>query len=160
VKRALILAVMVIAVILLGGWFTFLHFPLGALEEPGRTETYLATKARRILVERNSSTGIPAAPADVKASAEAGDTLFGMDCSSCHGASGRKPTDPGRWMYPRAADLGAAETQKYSDRELFWIVKNGIRMTGMPAFGKVEPDNHIWNLVHYVRTIPKQPPAR
>jgi mono/diheme cytochrome c family protein len=44
--------------------------------------------------------------------------------------------------------------QAYSDRELFWIVKNGIRLSGMPAFGKVESDEHIWNLVHYIRTLP------
>ena len=35
--------------------------------------------------------------------------------------------------------------QRYSDRELFWIVKNGIRLSGMPAFGRVESDEHIWN---------------
>ncbi len=45
------------------------------------------------------------------------------------------------------------EVQQYSDRELFWIVKNGIRLSGMPAFGKVEFDEHIWNLAHYVRTL-------
>ena len=42
---------------------------------------------------------------------------------------------------------------RYSDRELFWIIKNGIRWSGMPAFGRVESDEHIWNLVHYVRTL-------
>ena len=55
---------------------------------------------------------------------------------------------------PRAADLGSADVQAYSDRELFWIVSNGIRLSGMPAFRKVESDEHIWNLVHYVRTLP------
>jgi len=56
-------------------------------------------------------------------------------------------------MYPRAADLTSHEVQRYSDRELFWILKNGIRLSGMPAFGKEETDEHIWNLVHYVRTL-------
>jgi mono/diheme cytochrome c family protein len=56
-------------------------------------------------------------------------------------------------MYPRASDLTSPEVQQYSDRELFWIVKNGIRLSGMPAFGKVESDDHIWNLVHYLRTL-------
>jgi len=56
-------------------------------------------------------------------------------------------------MYPRASDLTSREVQDYSDRELFWIVKNGIRLSGMPAFGKVESDEHIWNLVNYVRTL-------
>jgi mono/diheme cytochrome c family protein len=56
-------------------------------------------------------------------------------------------------MYPRASDLTSFPVQRYSDRELFWIVKNGIRLSGMPAFGKVESDEHIWNLVHYLRTL-------
>jgi len=50
-------------------------------------------------------------------------------------------------MYPRAADLTSR-------------VKNGIRLSGMPAFGKVEPDEHIWNLVFYVRTLSKSTSER
>ena len=56
-------------------------------------------------------------------------------------------------MYPHASDLTSPEVQQYSDREVFWIVKNGIRLSGMPAFGRVESDEHIWNLAHYVRTL-------
>ncbi len=57
-------------------------------------------------------------------------------------------------MYPRAANLASPDVQAYSDQDLFWILKNGIRFSGMPAFGKVESDEHIWNLTHYVRTLP------
>jgi len=57
-------------------------------------------------------------------------------------------------MYPRVADLTSKRVQSYSDQELFWIIRNGIRLTGMPAFGKVETDDHIWDLVNYVRTLP------
>lgn len=78
----------------------------------------------------------------------------------CHGLSGRTQTDAGRWMYPRAADLGSAHVQQYSDRELFWIIKNGIRLSGMPAFGKVETDERIWDLVHYTRTFRSSPANR
>jgi mono/diheme cytochrome c family protein len=58
-------------------------------------------------------------------------------------------------MYPRASDLTAPMVRQYSDSELFWIVKNGIRLSGMPAFAKVESDENIWNLVRYVRTLPE-----
>src|SRR5712691_10146255 len=81
------------------------------------------------------------------------DKLFGTECAACHGLDGHTPTDAGRWMYPRAADLTSHDAQLYSDRELFWIVKNGIRLSGMPAFGKVETDEHIWNLAQFVRTL-------
>ena len=66
---------------------------------------------------------------------------------------GHTPTDTGRWMYPRAANLTSSEVQQYTGRELFWIIKNGIRLTGMPAFGKVESDEQIWNLTNYVKTL-------
>ena len=53
------------------------------------------------------------------------------------------------------ANLISSQVQRYSDRELFWIVKNGIRLSGMPAFGKVETDEHIWDLIAYLRTLPR-----
>jgi mono/diheme cytochrome c family protein len=153
-KRFLWVAIIPFAVVLVGGVMAS-QFNLSALPEPGKTETVIATKAKHFLVRRASRAGIAPAPADTPASIEEGDKLFGTECSECHGNSGRKPTDAGRWMYPRAADLGSTDVQKYSDRELFWIVKNGIRLSGMPAFGRVESDEHIWNLVHFVRTLPK-----
>ncbi|MBS1842578.1 MAG: cytochrome c [Acidobacteria bacterium] len=131
-------------------------FNLSALPEPGRAEIWLATRGKHFLVHRASHGPLPAEPTDRASSIQEGNTLFGTECSECHGNSGRKPTDSGRWMYPRAADLTAPEVQRYSDRELFWVVKNGIRLSGMPAFGRVESDEHIWNLVHYVRTLPSQ----
>ena len=70
-----------------------------------------------------------------------------------HGSDGHTLTDNGRWMYPRASELTSPEVQKYSDREPFWIIKNGIRLSGMPAFGKVESDENIWDLVNYVKTL-------
>src|ERR1700724_3771889 len=126
---------------------------LDAIQEPSRIETFLATLVKNLLVSRSSPDDIPPAPTNVQASIEEGDKLYGTDCSMCHGPDGHTPTDYGRWMYPRASDLTSPMVQRYSDRELFWIVKNGIRLSGMPAFGRVESDEHIWNLVHYVRTL-------
>ncbi len=132
----------------------FAQFKLDALQEPGRLETVFAMRAKHALVRRSSRHGIPPAPANLQASIKAGEKLFGTECATCHGLDGHKLTDAGRWMYPRAADLTSPAVQQYSDRELFWIVKNGIRLSGMPAFARVESDEHIWNLVQYVRTLP------
>jgi mono/diheme cytochrome c family protein len=126
---------------------------LDALQEPGHIETFLATLVKHLLVHRSSREGIPPAPTNLHASIEEGDKLYATDCSMCHGPDGHTPTDSGRWMYPRASDLTSSTVQRYSDGELFWIVKNGIRLSGMPAFGRVESDEHIWNLVHYLRTF-------
>ena len=128
---------------------------LSALPEPGQTETFLATKAKHYLVQRSIGHGVPPPPFDRQAGTKEGEKLFGTECAVCHGVTGHNPTDTGRWLYPRAANLTSRDSQSYSDQEVFWIIKNGIRWSGMPAFGHVEPDEHIWDLAFYVRTLPK-----
>jgi len=146
----LLIALPLCAVLMIVG---LAEIKLDALQEPGHLETVLATQAKHLLIRWSSRDGIPPAPTNLQASIEEGDKLFGTDCAACHGLEGNKPTDAGRWMYPRAADLTSPKVQQYSDRELFWIIKNGIRLSGMPAFGRVESDEHIWNLANYLRTL-------
>ena len=152
-KRLILIVLGVLALVAGVPIVGLMWFNLAALPEPGHLETVLATRARHILVRRSSEQGIPPAPTNVQASIEEGDNLFGTECAACHGLDGHSPTEAGRGMYPRSADLTSPEVQQYSDRELFWIVKNGIRLSGMPAFGPVESDEHVWNLVQYVRTL-------
>lgn len=147
--------IVLIVLVIAGMAVVLMRFNLGALEGPGHTEISVANWGKHFLVRRASRQGISPRSEDKKASIAAGDKLYGIDCSMCHGRDGHGQTDMGRWMYPRAADLASPEVQTYSDRELFWIVKNGIRLSGMPAFGKVESDEHIWNLTDYLRTIPQ-----
>ena len=142
-----------LAVVLIVIAIALMRFNVTALREPGRVETAVANWNLRFLVRRASRQGIPQRPADTKASVASGSTLYSSECSLCHGSDGRTPTPTGRWMYPRAADLTSEQVQSYSDQELFWIIQNGIRFTGMPAFGKVETGDNIWNLVNYVRTL-------
>lgn len=132
------------------------RFHLAAAPEPGTLETTVSNRAKRFFISRASRQGIPPRPQDTKASVEAGGTYYGLDCDICHSTDGRAERPPGRFMHPRAADLTSPQVQSYSDQELFWIIQNGIRFTGMPAFGKVETTDHIWNLVSYVRTLPQQ----
>ena len=146
----MLLALALAAVVVIVG---FTQIRLDALQEPGHLETFLATQVKRLLVRRGSRVVIPPAPANLQASIDEGDKLYASDCSMCHGSDGHTPSDFGRWMYPRASDLTSTAVQRYSDPELFWIVKNGIRLSGMPAFGRVESDEHIWSLVHYLRTL-------
>jgi len=95
----------------------------------------------------------PSPPANTTGSVEAGGRHYGLECTTCHGVDGRAQTPLGRWMYPRAADLTSKRVQSYSDQELFWIINNGIRFTGMPGYGKVETPDHIWDLVNYLRIL-------
>jgi mono/diheme cytochrome c family protein len=143
----LVLVVVLIAIALM-------RFNLSALREPGRLETSVANWGTHFLIRRASRHGIPPRPQDTQASVASGNTLYSSECGLCHGSDGHTPSPMGRWMYPRVADLTSEQVQSYSDEELFWIIQNGIRYTGMPAFGKVETADHIWDLVNYLRTLP------
>jgi mono/diheme cytochrome c family protein len=131
-----------------------MHFSLTALQEPGPLETRIANLAKHSVIRVASRHGIPPRPLDTKAGSEAGGAHYGLDCGICHGVDGRARTPSGQWMYPRAADLTSKQVQSYSDQELFWIINNGIKFTGMPGFGKLEAPDHIWGLVNYMRTLP------
>jgi mono/diheme cytochrome c family protein len=78
----------------------------------------------------------------------------------CHANNGSGQTDIGRNLYPKAPDMRRRRTQDLTDGELFSIIKNGIRLTGMPAWG--DPTGHDdednWKLVHFIRHLPKVTP--
>jgi mono/diheme cytochrome c family protein len=152
-KRRVLVVLIALVLIAGAGFAGFTQIRLDAIQQPGYLETVFAAQAKHLLIGWKSRKGIPPAPSNLQASIEEGDKVYATDCTMCHGSDGHTPTDNGRWMYPRASDLTSRDVRDYSDRELFWIVKNGIRLSGMPAFGKVESDDHIWNLVHYVRTL-------
>jgi mono/diheme cytochrome c family protein len=82
---------------------------------------------------------------------------FADHCASCHGNNGRGQTDIGKNLYPKVPDMTVPATQRLSDGELFTIIKNGIRFTGMPAWGNDSPeaDRDSWKLVHFIRHLPK-----
>jgi mono/diheme cytochrome c family protein len=145
-------AIFVLVVVLLVT--ALMRFNVTALHEPGAAETRLANLFKRHFIYRASRHGIPPRPQDTKASIDRGGSHYGLDCGVCHADDGRAQRPPGQWMYPRASDLTSPQVQSYSDQELFWIIQNGIRFTGMPAFGDVETPDHVWDLVNYVRTLP------
>jgi len=76
-------------------------------------------------------------------------------CSACHANNGSGDTMYGKTMYPRPPDMRRQETQNMSDGELYYTIQNGVRLSGMPAFG--EPgDNDLdsWKLVAFIRHLP------
>ena len=128
---------------------------VSARPEPTSLETRVARTARHYLIPaRARATANPvAATPEVLAS---GMAHFADHCATCHGNDGKGDTVYGRKMFPRAPDMTAAATQSLSDGELFWIVENGVRLTGMPGFGDDEPanDGESWELVHFIRHLP------
>ncbi len=75
-------------------------------------------------------------------------------CRFCHGAPGfqREPFADG--LYPNPPYLGSKDVQSMNDKEIFWVAKNGIKMTGMPAFAKRLTDEDLWGIVKAIRALP------
>jgi mono/diheme cytochrome c family protein len=74
-------------------------------------------------------------------------------CSHCHLAPGMKRTEISRGLYPRAPELRRGSD--LSTAEQFWVVKHGIKMTGMPAWGVTHDDDMIWDIMAFVRQLPE-----
>ncbi|MEW6209635.1 MAG: cytochrome c [Acidobacteriota bacterium] len=156
-KKAIKIAAVIIFIAVLGsiifGVFYIRKHGLSAREEPSRVEAFLARNVRKIATPAGASeTKNPETMTDEKW-AEAREH-FVAHCSACHGVDGRGNTAFGRNMYPKASDLSSGQTQGLSDGELFYIITNGIRFTGMPAFGDEDTPESIWHLVAFIRRLP------
>ncbi len=81
---------------------------------------------------------------------------FADHCASCHGNDGSGNTEMGRNLYPKAPDMRLPRTQRLSDGELFYLIENGVMLTGMPGWttGTPEGEQSSWQLVHFIRRLP------
>ena len=79
-------------------------------------------------------------------------------CSGCHLAPGMKRTEISQGLYPRAPEL--RRTTTLTPEEQFWVVKHGIKMTGMPAWGVTHDDDLLWDVVAFVRKLPELSPEQ
>ena len=80
---------------------------------------------------------------------------FADHCASCHANDGGGNTEMGRNLYPKAPDMRLPRTQQLTDGELFYIIENGVMLTGMPGWssGTPEGENASWQLVHFMRRL-------
>ncbi|MFP2895256.1 c-type cytochrome [Corallococcus sp. 4LFB] len=121
-----------------------------ARDEPSALETKVARAARSLSMPAGArEVNNPLVPVPWQALADAR-AHWGDHCAICHAADGSGQTPIGQGLYPRAPDMRAAPTQDLSDGELYWIIQNGIRLTGMPAWGQAHDEvgnNDSWALV-------------
>lgn len=132
---------------------------IGARAEPSRIEATLARTMRSLAIPRRSSRlQNPVAVTDEVVAD--GRAHFADHCASCHANDGSGEVEMGRNLSPRAPDMRQAATQRLSDGELFYIIENGVRLTGMPAWGTGTPEGEAssWHLVHFIRRLPTLTP--
>jgi mono/diheme cytochrome c family protein len=91
--------------------------------------------------------------ANDRAARDVGRAAYTGSCAICHGAKGDGRGRFGPALYPEAADLLGEQTKRKTDAELFWIIKNGLGFTAMPAFGSVYTDEEIWSVVTFLRSL-------
>jgi mono/diheme cytochrome c family protein len=130
-------------------------------EQATPMERWVARKAREIAMpadaksRRNPVANSPEVIADGRAH-------WADHCASCHANDGSGETVVGKNLYPPAPDMRLPATQELTDGELFYIIQNGIRLTGMPAWGSGTSSNGLdhdeedsWKLVHFIRHLPQ-----
>lgn len=128
-----------------------------ARAKPSRVEAFVAKTARKMAVPsnyRSLQNPYGASPENIRA----GMNHFADHCATCHGNDGSGDTPIGRGLYPKPPDMRTAETQGKSDGELYYTIENGVRLSGMPAFGGEEGhegDSDTWKLVLFIRHLPK-----
>ena len=155
-KRGAILLLLLLLLLGLAAALSFLHDGLSARARPTALEAAVANVMRKLAMpSRARSAANPVADSpEVQREAR---LHFADHCAVCHGNDGGGDTPLGRGLYPKPPDLRGSLTQNRSDGEIFWIIENGVRLTGMPAFGG--SDSHgtaedSWKLVRFIRHLP------
>ncbi len=125
-----------------------------ARQQPGFLERWMAGMARAAAMPasvRSRPNPVANSP-EVLAQARA---HWADHCASCHANDGSGDTVMGKAMYPPAPDMRLEATQRKTDGEIFYMIQNGIRLTGMPAWGTPgRDDEDSWKLVHFIRHLP------
>ncbi|HYT77165.1 MAG TPA: c-type cytochrome [Vicinamibacterales bacterium] len=150
----LFLVVCGIGAIAIGLWFG--GQGISAKSAPSSVEMALAPRLRSMAIPKAArDQRSPVAPS--AAAVNEGMEHFADHCALCHANDGSGDTPMGRNLYPRVPDMRQAATQNLTDGELFYIIENGVKLTGMPAWGG-DPEHGAeanWHLVQFIRRIPK-----
>ena len=157
-KIGIVVGVALVA-LALAGFARMLRRGFSAHDEPTAIEAFAARTIRSWAVPadlRGAENPLPLTPA-VVTDARA---HWADHCAVCHGNDGKGRTTIGGHLYPRAPDMTLPATQELTDGELFAIIENGIRLTGMPGWGNgtAESGYGSWSLVHFIRRLPRLTP--
>jgi mono/diheme cytochrome c family protein len=129
-------------------------FNTAATVPPGRMEKKLAEYAldrsvgKRAPTRKNPFTATPEVIREALPE-------YREHCLLCHGAPGVDASKIGSGLNPPPPDLTVPSVQERSDGELFWLTSQGIRLTGMPAFGPSESEEDLWKIVAFLRHLPE-----
>jgi mono/diheme cytochrome c family protein len=121
-------------------------------KHPSQGETNLANAAKDVAIPLEAGKKKNPLPETDEVVSQ-GQEVFLGSCAQCHGADARGDTNVGRNMAPPAMDLSSPHVQHWSDAELFWIIQNGVRLTGMPSWKSSISDDDTWKLTRFIHNI-------
>lgn len=137
-------------VVLMANWW----LALSSSGTPPSFVLYLHDRAQHARLPR-AVRSLPNPVSDNAESLAAGGRTFATRCARCHSLDGSGETALGRALYPPPRDLRSLRTQSLTDGELFYILRHGIRYSGMPAWGsEALDDTDLWETVHFIRRLP------
>jgi mono/diheme cytochrome c family protein len=152
-------AVFLVVIAAFGGIFIYVGaYSIGADSPHSRLVYNLLQDLRRNAVARGAhGIAVPKDLNDPKRIA-AGAGLYQEMCTGCHLGPGLERTEMSQGLYPTAPEL--ARGDDLSPAEQFWTIKHGVKLTAMPAWGKTHSDGLIWDMVAFIRQLPKMSPER
>ena len=155
---------LLVSVIAIGTVVTFIWIGsrgISAKAQPGRIETAVARAMRRLAIPRSARDLKNPVVKSSDVIAE-GMAHYADHCAACHANDGSGETELGLGLYPKPPDMRLDATQSLTEGELFYIIENGVRLTGMPAWssGTEEGRTATWHLVHFIRELPRLTPAQ
>lgn len=157
-RRARVGLIAAVTLLLVGlGMYVFVRgHGFDARAQPGRLETVIARSARHLAIPSDARDRSNPVPANEEVF-RSGLAHFADHCAMCHGNDGSGGTEMGRGLYPKPPDMRLAATQELTDGELFYLIENGVPLTGMPGWGTGTSDGETasWHLVRFIRRLPK-----
>ena len=160
VLKAFLLLLLVAGLAGAAGLWYFMTSGVSAREKPGRVEAFVAGRVRNMAIAKRARSVNNTVAYSGEMIAE-GRAHFADHCAQCHGNDGSGDTAMGRGLWPPAPDMRLPPTQAMTDGELFAVIENGLRFTGMPAFGDgtAGGERGSWQLVRFIRRLPSLQPA-
>lgn len=125
-----------------------------ANKKPSSVETVLTNMAKDVVIPIEAQNVKNPLPANDQV-AKQDEQIYVQSCALCHGTDGHGRTNLGRAMYPPAMDLTSPHVQHWTDAELFWIIQNGVRLTGMPSWKSSTSETDTWKLARFIHELPR-----
>ena len=153
--RTIIITAIVFALVCVGATVAYIYsgtYDVAATAPDSPLVSWVLETTSENSVSRQARSVTPPPSLDEAGLIATGAGHYHEDCEICHGGPGVERSELSRGLNPSPPDLGKS-AQEMTPAELFWVAKNGIKMTGMPAWGPTHSDQELWAIVAFLRRL-------